>query len=310
MKSAKEMMETDIFVKEPVDAINKKIDEMDDKIIVLRGQKGSGKTTVMLNRERESKKDNISLYQSYDRSGNNYSSKEFNIEFFETLYELKMAFQLLNYIRDNKLDYDEDKIRQELYEKYKKIIHFMNNYEYTNNVEYVTIKRGQYVSELLNVIKNDTLTLMIDKFDSMEDCSRLPQEYISKYFDLFDKVILVSDDVNYQASYPTIEVDYGKNIEFVKEYLTRYLKFKNLEDSDNKLDMNFITYDNIKYLFDASNGNLTMMQQMIHSIRHYGNVINDEDFKNIIKMEVDRKIQSDEHIKKMYMNAPKPKFYI
>ena len=61
---------------------------------------------------------------------------------------------------------------------------------------------------------------------------------------------------------------------------------------------------------DASNGNLTMMQQMIHSIRHYGNVINDEDFKNIIKMEVDRKIQSDEHIKKMYMNAPKPKFYI
>ena len=311
MENDDKVVETNTFVKEPVDAINKKIDEINEKIVVLRGEKGSGRTTVMLNLAKESKdKDNIFLYQLYDFVGNGYGAKDFSINFFETLYELKMSFQLLNYIRDNKVNYDEDKLRQKLHEEYRKILYCINNYDYIDKIEYPTIKRGQYVSELLDLLRKDELTLMIDRFDRMEGCSRLPQEYLSKYFDMFDKVILVSDDENYQSSYPTIEVDYGKKIEIAEEILKKYLELKNLEDSGNILDINFINYDNLRYLFDKANGNLKMMKQIICIIRYYGTIKSDEDFKEKIKYEVDTRISTDEHIKKMYMNAPKPKFYI
>ena len=88
------ILETDAFVKEATDKINKRIDEIQDDVVVLNGGRGCGKSSVLLSREKDSlNSDNLSLYQIFPSYGNNCNFTD--LQLAECYYELIFSSYLL-----------------------------------------------------------------------------------------------------------------------------------------------------------------------------------------------------------------------
>ncbi len=311
------IINTDLFVREPVDKINKEILNSDHKRFILTGGRGSGKSTVLDSLEnRGLGTEEQTIKTQFDSVGFIGCIPQENLltDLYRHNYELSFSFKLLFYIKNNyPLLYEKE--FKEIYNKLKEIdlafINAINNGIFAssklNNFSF--LKTMSIVSSLVVKIRNllelDKLNISIDRFDWTNNSSKLSQEILADYFSLFDKVILTSDDdsicdiVKYK-DYILKRINYGRDIEVVKMILQKYLghnkKYKNF-------DINNISDKVVERMVNASSNNISCMLKAID----YLEKINDQDIEkqteNIINGEV-RRVRELKEIsikKKLYL---------
>lgn len=311
------IINTDLFVREPVDKINKEILNSDHKRFILTGGRGSGKSTVLDSLE------NMGLGTEEQTIKTQFDSVGFigyipqeNLltDLYRHNYELSFSFKLLFYIKNNyPLLYEKE--FKEIYNKLKEIdlafINAINNGIFAssklNNFSF--LKTMSIVSSLVVKIRNllelDKLNISIDRFDWTNNSSKLSQEILADYFSLFDKVILTSDDdsicdiVKYK-DYILKRINYGRDIEVVKMILQKYLghnkKYKNF-------DINNISDKVVERMVNASSNNISCMLKAIDYLEKINDQDIEEQTENIINDEV-RRVRELKEIsikKKLYL---------
>lgn len=283
--NSKEILNTSEYVREPVDDVCKKIENSFSKKIILCGGRGTGKSIVLSNNEKRSVgRENQSILTNFDLAIINRltSDEVFNKDFFEHYYEISISNKLLNYIKQcYKFTYETH------FNDLEKIVNnFLKDIDnYINKVYYEKVSLSKYLKtgELSYVIYEKlkkclditSLSFSIDRFDWINGNSEMSQIILSKYFDMFDKVIISSDDDELQnesnrkklieKGYSFIDVDYGKNDLIIKEIIKRrieqYNKFKN-----TCFQLNLITDEMYKFLINKTNGNINLMLDSVSDL--------------------------------------------
>ena len=310
------MIEINSLVEEPLKVINSKINSTDNRVIVIGGGKGIGKSTILNNRNYNNITNGVSsIYTRFDASNTiGYLDKEFH----EHYVELMMTNKLLNYILLNgKPTPVTFAIEREKSKYFKDLNTYMNNSFYNEELDIVSSNRnlldiGDFTEELIYLINkyegSKKLELLIDRFDHAEGSSESFQRCMEKYFAYFDKVILTTDDENYQSQYPIITIDYSKDMHIVSSILSKVVMGSNSINSLSWLD--FLNNQTIQKLISRSNGNLKVLintlNYLIENIQI--NELNTSYVLNEFINNIDKYNESQEKIKKM--DACPPKFYI
>lgn len=272
-----------LFVKEPVNQLYKRINELSADRIILTGGRGVGKSVVLLNKERNDLvSDDKSIFIDCVPSSCGEDSS-YDEKFVTHYYEMLFSLSILKYIKRNyELTYN--KYFVEMDNKLKKIIH--DTLDYINNVSYMDVSFNNYLSigdisscildKFKNIIDVNTLTLMIDRFDSIDGTGKTFQKSLSNYFEMFDRVILSSDDIDLlkenrdnlvDKTYTFIDIDYSKNPEVVKEILYRRILNHNLYSSTKeKLSYDLFNDEIYKYITDKCNGDIKIMLDVLRDI--------------------------------------------
>lgn len=203
--SVNQLLVSDLLVKEPVDSINKKLTtDTEGKKIILTSGRGSGKSVILGRRELNSlrTKDPAILvrFEAAGMFGPN-EKKHFNNGFMEHYYEVIFSRKFLNYIKKYYPEFygpyftKEDTITSE---RISEVEQYINNVGYKDVNIGKKLVSGEALSDLVSVFKSitaaDSVTLMIDRFDWTHNSDPRVQNILKNYFDMFDKVIITSDD--------------------------------------------------------------------------------------------------------------------
>ena len=277
-QDVKQVIMSDEFVREPVDNICKNINNTSSKKIIRSGERGSGKSIVLCNNEILGLgTDNQCISVSFDAVGMNVltPNKYFDERFMIHYYEVMVCYKILNYIK---------KYYGLTYERYfknyevilKKFLNSIDNYIEKSVYEKTFLRKylttGEISSQIIGKFKTylglNTLTLSIDRFDWTNSKVSKSQETLSKYFNFFDKVVVTTDDDRMldesnreelkEKGYTFIDVDYGKDLEVVKEIIKRRVE-KHNNNSDKPFPIESMTDKIYQSLIDTTNGNITLM---------------------------------------------------
>lgn len=272
--STKKIINNRNFVSEPVMNIIDRINSSDNKKIVLTGPRGGGRSIVINSYEKEMiHSGSDAIYMSLDSVIANQLLGEKHLMI---RYELLLCSKILFYLKD--YYYDEYKlyfkgIANEVKEMNKLVNDYVSNFKYKkmsfpNVISTPGILLESIISRMKAVIGNDKLTICLDRFDWInEKNSKNFQKMLEFYFDLFDKVIVTTDDKsvyddidNRRHELEThgidvVEVSYGKDKDIsrkiVKADIDYYLNLPKDKVGYN-LNSNFNNIDNLidKEVFD------------------------------------------------------------
>lgn len=318
-QDVKQVIMSDDFVREPVDNICKNINDNSSTKIILSGERGSGKSIVLCNNEILGLgTNNQCISVSFDAVGmhvltpNKYFEERFMIHYYEVI----MSYKILNYIK---------KYYGLTYEKYfksyevilKKFLNSIDNYIEKSVYEKTFLRKylttGEISSEIIGKFKSclglNTLTLSIDRFDWTNSKVSKSQETLSKYFNFFDKVVITTDDENMldesnrtslkEKGYTFIDVDYGKDLEVVKEIIRRRIE-KHNNNSHTIFPIESMTDKIYQSLIDKTNGNITLM---FRSLDEANSLLlwkrNDFDISKDINQSCDEQVKKAKELKKM-----------
>lgn len=218
---------------EPVNELVGELKANTSKRIILTGNKGSGKSTILYQMEKEGITTyNPSIISYFDSVGITLGECD-KEELYTHMYELEMSNNILNYINKYYRDIYYDHFK-DLHRLIKSLITELNIYIRNIGFQNVKINRmyknGELTEKIVKTFKKslESLTLIIDKFDSIDNGSELSQRKLSNYFDLFDKIIIVGEDKTIKSErkqelnnkgYQIINVEYGTNINNIKGIL-------------------------------------------------------------------------------------------
>lgn len=321
---ASELIKSDELVREPVDDFSNKILNSNSKKIVLTGGRGIGKSVILYNIELKglgTEKQTIlvnfgsimTLPKEYDEI--------FDEKFINHFYEVQFCSKILNYIKRNySLTYET------YFKYYEQLLKNINektcNYINNSIFEKVTldsyIKPTQFSETILKNLKAylgiSSISLAIDRFDWINGSSSIPQKVLYKFFEMFDKVIITSDDETIKkdnlinSGYEVIDVNYGKNELVIKEIIRKRIKKYN----ENK-KICYLTFpdDNITNeiyhrLINKTNGNISCMLNCVSEVItdwqiENGNIDLNEQFDK----ESEQQLIKIKKIKNMDANQPK-----
>lgn len=285
----KEIIKMKQFIREPVDSITEEISENSSKRIILNGGRGTGKSVILNNMEDKGiGTENQTILMQFDSiiSFSTTSPNEyFDEKFFEHYYEAAFSRRLLSYMKKNyALTYESNFENIEVL--LKNIVTDTINYINTIWLEETKLQRylstNEISAEIIEKFKRyigvDKLNLAINHFDWINGASAYTQQIISKYFDLFDKTIITTDDVllenrNRQKElekkgYSFITPVYGKKLNVVKQIIRERIRLynKQLDNSVMPFDENVMTNKIYKNLINKSNGNIQLMLDTLSNI--------------------------------------------
>lgn len=281
----KELINTDQFVREPVDNICKAINKDTSNKIILNGSRGSGKSTVLYNLEnRGLGTENQSIYMCFDSCKLfSESNKFFNQEFKKQYYELVLSFNLLSYVSKNySLIYE--KHFKDIYIELKDISKKIDNQIKIANFEEIKFKNmivpfeisTKIINKIVKYLDINNLNLCIDRFDWTNGNNEIVQQILSEYFDMFDKVIITTDDETLKNSknielnkkgYSFITIDYGKYKNIIKEIIKKRIKFYNQKNGRNSIFQEQLITDKIyKDLIEKTDGNISLLLDIIREV--------------------------------------------
>ncbi|MBE6160293.1 MAG: hypothetical protein E7157_04530 [Lactobacillales bacterium] len=322
---AKDLLLSKEYVKKPVDNICKLIKESDSKKIILSGGRGTGKSVVLCNLENQ----NDFIYMKFDPIQMFKLDDVFDEKFFNHYYEMIFMKKILLYIKQNyKILYDQ--YFKEFEDLYSDIVNYTT--KYINNSRYETVSIDKYLSsteisgEILQKLKKyvgiNSFDLAIDRFDWTNGADELSQIILSKYFELFDKVVVTSDDESLdknskrklkEKGYSFVNIDYGKKISFVKEIVLKRIEFYNeninRDHGEKYFPLSMMEKSIYENLLKKANGNISLiidcLYETIETYNFKGSNFNPEhDFD----IEMDIQIERVKTLRKM--DAHKPKLYI
>ena len=276
---ANNLVNSEEFVREPVDKeVNEILDSSSSKIILMGG-KGIGKSSVLCGLEKRGlgcKEQTI-----YDNpEGVITFAKEptemFNSKVFDYLSELRFTNNILFYIKKNY-----PIAFKKYFEKDMELVHSLLSefFKQLNNsyFEDITIECKYGIKELsfdvLNrfrqIMEIDKLNIAIDRFDKMNGSSEYAQNTYAKYFDMFDKVILTSDDTSIDSEslsskgYDLKHISYGNDKDVLGEIIRRR---KSLYE-DDKTYKELFTTDLFLDKLTKFDGNIDLSLETLGCVR-------------------------------------------
>lgn len=202
----KELIKTDQFIREPVDDLSKEIIKSSSKKIILNGGRGTGKSVTLYNiKNMGLGTENQTIVTQFDSiivfSKN--PNEIFDRKFFDHYYEFEFSLNLLLYIKRNySLIYKSNfmNIKSLLDNIAKDTVVYINNVYYGEAELKRYLTSTEISAEIIEKFKKcygmDTLNLAIDRFDWTNGSSAYVQQVLSKYFNLFDKTIIATDDLS------------------------------------------------------------------------------------------------------------------
>lgn len=273
------------FIKEPADKYSRVLQEKSSNRIILNSGRGTGKSVILNNMENRNMGTNEPVIYTHFDSIVNFSrvpTKYFNEVFFEHYYEINFSWKLLNHIKKyygiTYENYFKDielllkKITEELDESVRRL--YIDEMV-INNPQYAT----QISSEIINRLKKhlgvSSVILAIDRFDWTNGRSDYVQQILSKYFDIFNKVIITSDDETLadetvrksfeDKGYSFVSQNYGNDLSIIKSIINRRIEIYNSINNDNFNADNItdIIYEN---LINNSNGNISTMLTIVYEV--------------------------------------------
>lgn len=297
-------------VEEAVNNIENEINNSSSKVIVLKGERGSGKSTVLLSKEIKNHiGSEINIYNQFSVAGIGVTSKEVGMEFIKHKFEIEMASVLLNYLKEVD-DKNIEIITEELKKLSKLFVYDINNFDINGKFKSEIIEPYHYTEYLIEKIKKiyspEKLSFLIDRFDWMFNRSIDAQKCIEEYFSLFDQVILTTDDLNYASSYPIVEVNYGKDKKIVREIIKRHVSAIN-KNIKEQLNLDCIKDETIDLMVSKANGDIDVILSAIDSLYSYFNFQSNE-LNNELKVNLMQKV-NEKQKRKLPKNL-QPKFYI
>lgn len=282
------------FVREPADQYGRILQDSSSNKIILNTGRGSGKSVILHNMEScKVGTDNPVIYTRFDsivnfsRVPNDY----FNEIFFEHYYELNFSWKILHYI---------EKYYSLTYEKYFKDIELLlkklsSEFDKSvrqiysdgliiNNPLYATQLSSEILARLKKNLDISSVILAIDRFDWTNGRSCFSQQILSKYFDMFNKVIITSDDEtladenvrkNFEdKGYSFMSQSYGSDLEFIKNIIKKRVQFYNDSNRDYTFNIDNVTDTIYEDLIKNSNGNISTMLTTVYVVINwckYGN---------------------------------------
>lgn len=283
---------SDEFVKQPVNEISESLKKNTANKIIIYGQGGCGKTTVLYNHQyRSIGTDNPVIYTRFDSVGmfgDNRAEREsaYDDKFVNCYYELIMANKILNFIENNY-----EKVFAKYFrgnkEELKKLLGETYNYIRESSYRSVAFDMrlsvgelsASYIEKLKKVIGINTLSLIIDRFDWTDGHSETAQVALREYFKIFDKSIITTDDesiVNDESSrielinkgFDLIEINYGKDLEIMKRLLAlRINKYNStVKEKEQRFPFELLSDEVIERLLEKANGNISVVLSSINEM--------------------------------------------
>ena len=277
-------------IEEVIDKIHTKINESNEKVIVLKGVRGSGRTTVLLSKETKNQVGKeINVYNHFEHAGFGVTSKDVGIDFIKHKFELEMTSVLLKYLISNGIfDKRTEIIKEEVRKLRKLFVYDINCLGINGNFKSEIIKPGHYTEYLAKEIRGI---------------------YYPQKFSLFDQVVLTTDDETYASKYPTIEVNYGREKEVVKEIIRKYVNTTNNSKSvEERLDLTYISEETIDYIVEKANGDIEVILRTIKKIYSYFDCYPEEELNVALKMEMIEQANKRQKVK--LPENLRPKFYV
>lgn len=317
---ARNLINSNEFVSEPVNKICDRIKQNKNNKIIL---KGFGKSVVLYNLKYSSiNTKNPFVYAHFDPVSLFYKSNEkyFDDNFKKQYYELGLCFRLLGYIK---------KYYGLVYEKYFKEIYLelekhsnilderinFSRYKETSTIDLFELKEPttRIINRLKEVLKLETLNIGYDRFDWVNGGDSKIQQILSEYFNLFDKVVLTTDDdsidrkikILKEKGYSFETIDYGKNVAVVRQMIKARLD--NLEEPIIFKE-EYITDEIYNDLIEKTNGDINLIFAIVSEVigicifnNSVGNI------ENLFLTQGNYHVESDKIFKKMFKN---PKLYL
>lgn len=322
---ANDIINSSMFVREPVDEIRKKIDASDKEKIILNGGRGVGKSIVLNEIQQKGLgTDNQTVLMHFDSviMFNKAPTEYYSKEFFINYYELEMANFLLGYIKKYYgLYYEKHFIKtwHEIKRKLDDVINYANNLA-LGDVGHLDkfLEVGEITTKLIKDMKDiigiDALNVALDRFDWINGISPFTQSLLKDYFDMFDKTIITTDDDDFYTEdhikngYDIITLDYSKDIDVVKKIIKHRIKSFCDNHINVVIDYNKLTDDIYEYLIANTNGNISSIINIINVfLVTYEWCDGLSDYFMTIKYETAEENKAIKQLKKM---CPQPKLYI
>ena len=271
--------EGSLVYKTPSMEIIDKINNSTKNKIILTGVKKSGKTTTLkclIDRSSDSK--DIIIYIDYSNLDYEASLSKKEYEYY---YELLLAKKIIEFIKINYSNYYKDLMFDDKYiqTEFNKFRDYLYLRVYAS--QDISYQKKMFISKINEILKQivgiNSITLLIDHFDFVGSSSKRFQMFMNEYFDMFDKVVITSNDEDVthknleEKGYEIIEVEYGKNIDNVKKILTSHFQYWFNQINYNSSNPTILTRVNrlinnnefCYLLIEKTNGNIDMMINII-----------------------------------------------
>ena len=276
---ANNLVNSEEFVREPVDKeVNEILNSSSNKI-VLTGGKGIGKSTVLCSLEKRGlgcKEQTIYYCPEGIITFSKEPNERYNNKLFDYLYELNFSNNILLYIKKNypilfKKYFEKDK---ELVNSYLEHLYKQINNSFIEDDKFdikLDTKELSLIilNKLYDKMKIEKLNLAIDRFDHINGSSEYVQKLHKKYFDMFDRVILTSDDPNlenerlFAKGYELKHISYGKDRDVLEEIIRRR---KSLYE-DNKIHRELLTTDLFLDKLSKFDGNIDLSLEVLERFK-------------------------------------------
>ena len=321
-----EIIKTEQFIREPVDSLSKEIINNQNKKIIVNGNRGSGKSLVLLNTEDKGLGTNNQTILMHFNSIINFSTilnELFDEKFLNHYYELIFSWQLLSYINYNYVLTYESKFK-DIEQLLQSISH--NTDDYIRNIYYEKRKITRYLSpkeissQILKRLKKcmgiKSLSLAIDRFDWINGSNELTQKILSNYFEMFDKTIITTDDTTLEdkkeqlenKGYYFLTTNYGQNVDVIKQIIKKRIKLYNKKTDNNRrnFDENILTEEIYNNLVKKANGNISVILEALEEVADLldwqdGYV---EDIEDTFDSEINTQLVKVRQLKKINANPP------
>ncbi len=249
------LIQSEMFVKEPVDTICRELEKSNIDKIILIGR-GNGKS-VLLERmqERKAVSENPFLLAKFDLARFSMDLDQnpiYTEDFLRHYCEEQMVFQILWYIKNYyEFTYHANftKYSDFIHESHKKTVQYINDSTLEKQSPLKLLLSTQELSgEILENFKKycytNAISLGIDRFDWI--VSERAQHILSEYFSLFSNCLITTDDETitnewYKTyfkensmlyTFSPYNIDYGKNIDVVKLIFEKRIKdYNNLKSN-------------------------------------------------------------------------------
>lgn len=275
MNNLDDILRSERFNRDILSENVKSIDKSSKNRIILNGCENCGKSILInyLNKVKlNTRSPYVNLKIDLGCANGMYNSDEMDInvdiEYYSAIYRL--LDDMLECFNDTVYKDDSDKF----YGYVNKYMKYLSDKRYFDDdmPKDFRFDIESLVGSLRNHLYLDDVNLTIDNFSWL---NRDWQMGLSKYFDLFDKVIITNDspiDYSNYSDYDVVNLDYSVDRDVVKDIVNRefdyvnYINFLKMQEFGKKYDgifysrLNFTLSDReVDYLFDVVNGNLDLL---------------------------------------------------
>lgn len=323
INDTKKVVNTSLFVREPVDEIVNEILSTGDRRIILNGERGVGKSTVLRSLEYRGlgnkEETTILLYPKAEVMPAIEPTERFTSKIFDYYFELYFAQILLWYIRYNypivfskyfKGDLELVNGQLDIFADFWNGNITPENFDPSSKIDSIIAGIMNKFSDLAGLNK---INLALNRFDSMNGSSKYAQEFYEKHFNLFNKVILSTEDEHISPfyiqsnGYKFKPINYGADKDILREIVRRRIEYYKFQEKIT-LDESILTSDEFIDKLGIFNGNLKNIIKVLNDIANSvsaGHKQSDVDIDSTIR---NVKIHDDEY-KRAYCYGY-PKFHL